>query len=292
MICKFCEKKIDNDSKFCQYCGKKIEKFKKTENNNESIVLSLNDLIKDFDYYITTNRLKSISQYSNIKDYDNFDTIKLGQYPQTDITGKNKEDVEWLVLKKENGRMLLISKYILDCNLYNFISSIEIGSWKKSTIREWLHNYLYYEMFSKEEQEHIIEVENKNQKAIDFREFFDDETTLDKIFFPSIQELQEIFQSELQEECWLYGEGWQLCAKPTNFAKQERKVVNTNEHKLELVTFDQGLIKGTSPYWLRDVVLERGFYTAYVAYNGSISYTSGLPRMECCGVRPCIWIKP
>ena len=66
----------------------------------------------------------------------------------------SKEPVEWIVLSKEGGKLLLISKYALDRLPYN--ESNTQASWENCSLRKWLDNELYENAFDSLEQSIII----------------------------------------------------------------------------------------------------------------------------------------
>ena len=46
------------------------------------------------------------------------DTVCFGTYEQDNDTSNGTENIEWKVLAKENNKVLIISKYALDCQVY------------------------------------------------------------------------------------------------------------------------------------------------------------------------------
>ena len=62
-----------------------------------------------------------IANYDKEKSFKDFDSVVLGSYEQDGDTTNGKEGIEWLVLKKENNKALLFSKYILDYVEYSNI---------------------------------------------------------------------------------------------------------------------------------------------------------------------------
>ena len=62
------------------------------------------------------------------------------------------EPVEWRVLDKKDGEILLLSEYGLDILPFDDSGSGSI-IWENSSIRNWLNNEFYNSTFSKEEQE-------------------------------------------------------------------------------------------------------------------------------------------
>ena len=79
-------------------------------------------------------------------------TILWGNYWQTNSI--EKEPIEWIVLKEENDKMCVISKYCLDCVPY--CKTGETFIWKNSYVRKWLNKVFINDAFSKEEQKRII----------------------------------------------------------------------------------------------------------------------------------------
>lgn len=47
------------------------------------------------------------------------DCVEFGTYEQDNDASNGKEAIEWLVLEVQNGKILIISKYGLDCRPYN-----------------------------------------------------------------------------------------------------------------------------------------------------------------------------
>ena len=62
--------------------------------------------------------------------------VKFGRYEQDNDLTNGAEDIEWLVLAKDDEKMLVISRYALDCQPYN----TEFGdvTWETCSLREWL----------------------------------------------------------------------------------------------------------------------------------------------------------
>ncbi len=83
------------------------------------------------------------------------DYIKFGTYAQN-YSGGRKEEIEWLVLEKREGKLLVISKYILDCEPYNTVKK-EV-TWETCTLHKWLNNNFMKAAFSSAEKSMISEV--------------------------------------------------------------------------------------------------------------------------------------
>lgn len=117
--------------------------------------------------------------------YKGFVTIKFGRYPQA---SKNENAlIEWLVLKNDGSKALLISKYALDCQQYH--TSRIFGTWENCTLRKWLNGTFISNAFSHEEQAMILSTttESANKK--------------DRVFLLSMDEAWEYFSSDSTRQC-------------------------------------------------------------------------------------------
>ena len=104
--------------------------------------------------------------------------------------------IEWLVLEidKENNRVLLLSKYVLDWEGYANCPIFSFGnetSWEASYLRRWLNNSFCEESFSEEEIRRILPtvIENGNP---------DEVTVTDEIFFLSKEEIEKYLPAEAE----------------------------------------------------------------------------------------------
>ena len=104
-----------------------------SENSNNDVVSQIQNV-------------KTVNDYSNDATIDDFDTVKFGKYPKSDVSGKKKEDIEWIVLKKDDKEAILISKYILEHKQFE-----ESGSdfkWDDSSLKKWLNDEFYKTAFN------------------------------------------------------------------------------------------------------------------------------------------------
>ena len=117
--------------------------------------------------------------------YKGFVTIKFGRYPQA---SKNENAlIEWLVLKNDGSKALLISKYALDCQQYN--TSDRNVTWETCTLRKWLNGTFISNAFSHEEQAMILSTTTESAD------------TKDRVFLLSRDEAWEYFSSDSTRQC-------------------------------------------------------------------------------------------
>lgn len=78
----------------------------------------------------------------NILNASQGDEVILGKYEQDNNTSNGLEDIEWIVLKNENGVVYAVSKYILDAQVYNTHNG------DGSTLKSWLKDDFYNAAFT------------------------------------------------------------------------------------------------------------------------------------------------
>ena len=119
-------------------------------------------------------------------------TIKFGLYEQDNNTTNGKEEIEWIVLAKENGKALLISKYCLDYQLYhNANTNI---TWENCSLRSWLNSSFYNSAFSNLEKEIILKSYLTNHDSV-YGNIDGGNNTYDNVFLLSVNEAQQYFSS-------------------------------------------------------------------------------------------------
>ena len=79
------------------------------------------------------------------------ETIKFGRYVQEH---EEAEPLEWIVLAKEAGKTLLISKFAIESEPFHH--TFEPMDWEHSSLKKWLGDEFMHQAFTKEEQERII----------------------------------------------------------------------------------------------------------------------------------------
>lgn len=186
------------------------------------------------------------------------DTITFGRYVQ-DNDSQIPEDIEWIVLAKEDNKVLIISKYGLDRQPYN--STYTNIVWKNCTLRKWLNNAFLNSAFSDEEKS-IIQLTNVSADKNPEYDTPQGEDTQDKVFLLSSLEVEQYFASVSAMQC-----------RSTDYAKRNR---------FEGSYSDYG-------WWLRTSGVEpdaAASVTSRVVYNWGWQVIC-----ERCDVRPAMWIS-
>lgn len=194
--------------------------------------------------------------------------IVFGAYEQDNNPDNGKEKIEWLVLEKEYGEMLLISRYILDANHVEQYYDI----WEKRPLRDWLNEEFYDEAFSEDEKAKIIKVRLENPDNDGY--FVSGGATEDYVSLLSVNEARRYFG----EDDNVYGNS-RLFARATEYAIAQGVTTNTFE----------GFGEGNSAWDLRSNGYHSG-YAAWVSDTGKI-YGGGHAQAENEGIRPIIRIR-
>ena len=78
------------------------------------------------------------------------DTLIMGRYEQDNDEENGPEPVEWTVLDIQDGKALVISRYVLDCMPFHS-EYAEETTWETSTLRTWMNSGFAKSVFTEEE---------------------------------------------------------------------------------------------------------------------------------------------
>ncbi len=165
------------------------------EKNYEEAYLTFKSLYKFKDSQAKADAI--IREHPNVAQIG--DIIYFGKYEQDNTSSNGKEEIEWRVLEKdENGRMLVISRYALDCA--NYHSSPNQVTWENSDIRKWLNNEFVSNAFSSAEKSSIKTVTVENTGNPDYKVNGGNDTK-DRVFLLSIDEAKRYFSKNIDRIC-------------------------------------------------------------------------------------------
>lgn len=186
--------------------------------------------------------------------------IMFGTYEQDGNISNGAEPVEWLVLEEMEDKILVISRYGLDCQKYN--QECTTITWENCTLRNWLNNEFYNTAFREEEKASIIDTtiytaENKYKSGA--------ATTTDNIFCLSKEEAYTYFASDKLR-----------AAKPTAYASGRAE--------------NLGTWKGNCRWWLRSSG-DLQDYAALVSFGGDVDDVGVAVDVYTVIVRPAMWIE-
>ena len=124
--------------------------------------------------------------------------VTFGSYEQDNNTANGKDYIEWLVLTKENNRLLVISRYALDGKPYN-TERVDV-TWETCTLRAWLNDDFLNSAFSSTEQAMIPTVPVSADELPSFSTN-PGKATQDRVFLLSIVEANKYFKNESMRGC-------------------------------------------------------------------------------------------
>ena len=223
------------------------------------------------------------------------DCILFGKYEQDNNFHNGSEDIEWLVLAKEDNKILVISKYGLEYEPFNYTTTLRLSrkssktgtTWEECSLRKWLNGGFINEAFSTAEQNQILSTTvtaDMNDGGI-----FPGNVTVDKIFLLSVNEANEYFGDDIARRCrctpYCCSQGvyidaydeWDECDDCPDCSR-------CND-----CDCDRADKAGSWRWWLR----ARGNFselTAAVASNGIVG-SFGLYAGDYGVVRPAMWIS-
>lgn len=135
------------------------------------------------------------------------ESVYLGTYEQDNDEKNGEEPIEWIVLDKQNGRVLLISRFGLDAQKYS--SSFKEVYWQDSSIRSWLNGYFLENAFSKADQNEIVQTtllsesvsDNENDDSETAESTSELQKTRDMIFLLSQEDLENYYPNKEERRC-------------------------------------------------------------------------------------------
>ncbi len=188
------------------------------------------------------------------------ETLIFGSYEQDNNSNNGKEPVEWIVLAKENNRILVISRYGL---LQQETSSI----WEKSGIRLWLNGGFYIVTFSEAEQATILTTTVEASRNSKHWKVDSGASTQDKLFLLSEQEAKEYFSDDNSRRCFL-----------------TQSTIANSQYISEYIGREY-----VGSWWLRTPGIS-GNSIECVSDTGEIHH-DGYAYFSTCAVRPAMWLE-
>ena len=151
-------------------------------------------LLNGLNYKDSAEKLESLeSQIHKVVPLTEADVgsyVEFGSYEQDNDLTNGKEPIEWLVLDKQDGRLLVISRYALDYRQYH--NKEESVNWEACTLRKWLNDGFWDKAFTSEEQKKIPTTAIKAETG---------KGTVDKVFLLSTSEARLYFDSNNDRQC-------------------------------------------------------------------------------------------
>lgn len=207
--------------------------------------------------------------------------ITFGTYEQDNNPDNGTEPIEWKVLDNQGDRMLVISRYGLDCQPYN--ETYRSVTWETCTLRRWLNSEFYNRAFSDSEKASIRTTTLSNPDNATYGTSGGNETQ-DNVFCLSIDEAKAYFGTDSKDSNG-YTINSARAAKPTAYAVAGGAWANSSTTEW---------YGGNCYWWLRSPGNDQN-NAAFVYCIGDITVTgySVSPVYSDYGygaVRPALWI--
>lgn len=162
---------------------------------NNAIALMDSDVVEAYETLIALEGYKDSAEKANsiyekykdekLKVANVGDYVYFGVYEQDFDTTNGKEEIEWLLLDRQDNCVLLLSKYVLDIRQYHSLYPYEKATWEGSELRAWLNDDFLASAFSQEEKDLLSTNIETN----------------DKIFLLSVDEVEDYLGSTSLREC-------------------------------------------------------------------------------------------
>ena len=205
--------------------------------------------------------IKEEQKRAEIEKYNVGNIVTFGQYWQTHDRSDGKSPIEWIVLRREGDKALLLSKNCLDCKQYHI--GYSNATWENCNIRKWLNQKFFNDAFTPSDQGKILDTLVINRDNIEYETYGGNNTT-DKIFLLSIEEAENLLNREERQ------------AKCTDYAKAQG-AWNDND--------------ASSPYWWLRSPGGDPLLAAAVHYRGKV-FIGGLNIcVDDTAIRPALWIN-
>lgn len=190
------------------------------------------------------------------------DIVRFGSY-----AGKT---VEWIVLKADKDKVLLLSKYVLDVIPYNSVH--RAVTWKASSLRQYLNHGFIEDVFSALERKQIENVNVDNRNNGKHNRTYGGEDTYDRIFCLSIDETEQYIENDIKKRM----------AEATEFAKSR-----VNESFVKFFINDK---TNSASWWLRSPGFDSKLASC-VDGTGWINAGGFKVNDSSVGIRPALWMK-
>lgn len=168
--------------------------------DNAVTLMNSGNYIEAYELFETLNGFKDSEELkkSTYADYE-WEIIKASDIRDIVQFGNYNGNTEWIVLAKENGKILLVSKYAIEEKSYNatFVSV----AWESCTLRSWLNGTYITSAFSGDEQALIMSTNVVNSDNA-YGTSGGNNTT-DKVFLLSIDEVNKYFTSDSDRQVTL-----------------------------------------------------------------------------------------
>ena len=220
-------------------------------------------------------------------------TVTFGNYPQSSDT---PEPIEWIVLDAKDGKLLLLSKYVIDVNVYDKSHKTQSDetvvlypTWAESDIRSWLNDSsksgFMSAAFSGEEMKVIEEVTNSTS---DYGDIDGGEDSKDKVFL--------LDHADAANTDYFKDAGARIAMATAYVVSKEACVSTAGASGCTIETVETcPHVSCSAEWWLRSPGYRKTTAAVIAAYfneaNPDGIFNWSTVNMGNVGVRPALWVK-
>ena len=198
------------------------------------------------------------------------DIVTVGAIDQDANEKNGSEPIEWMVITKMPGKVLVVSKYVLERKPFEENEDVNSATYPDSTIRSWLNDTFYQEAFTEEEKAMIPLTKIVTTYVEDYEKHTVESE--DRVFLLSYDEVNKYLASK---------EGSPQIASPSETVKATGMYVWEN-------TDIENAVPGVG-WMLRDSA-DSTYRYANVDGGGYLSRDYGDDINDRTGVRPAMWL--
>ena len=190
--------------------------------------------------------------------------VLFGSYEQDNNLSNGPEPIEWRILDVEDGRMLLLSRYALDCQPFDENGNTNI--WKNCSLRDWLNDDFYTAAFTTDEQD-MIQTTSLTTGMYDYSldDLISPVETQDRVFIMSHYDLDDV--------------GYAGLCQATDYCSAQGASILLNEAGNNICL-----------WWDRvPAIYSSSMRVSY--YNNSYGWDLAEADSEIIAVRPAIWVS-
>lgn len=234
---------------------------------------------------------RTFTGLANASDAKPGDIVVFGSYEQDNDESNGTEDIEWIVLDNTDGKLLVISKDILNYMRY----SEETTVWEYSDLRSWLNGEFYDIAFDDNEKSSIVLSVCENPGNPYFGTSAGSGTN-DNIFCLSYDEAYTYFSFTNWNESSLSGNSQTIIASPSVWAKKKKLAsayaITEGYYNAVLSTYGFSAtcigVEGCD-WWLRTSGQD-GDHACIVGMYGSVNSSETVSITVAKGVRPAMYL--
>lgn len=207
--------------------------------------------------------------------------VNTSKYSRMDFGTQSGRPISWYIVGDDDGHLVLMSEKVLDVKEYD--TKEKVSNYVESSLYDYLNTDFLNSIFSKEERERIVFVNDKDSCMV----------TL-----PSLNNLLELYGDMNYVKNGYYNDkdyfeaNKDIIAKPTQVAIDNDIDVYDNEVFAEILqtTVDKRyeFANGSVPYWILDIDEDTG-YSLNVTSTGYVELNDA--NTGYIGIRPIIRIK-